>query len=229
LSAQISDQELSRAADVPAEWAAAKDASAAQASAPRPWRWSVTVKPFFWPDAAQAELKALPKCGDYKLEPSDGVFEAAVAALNAIGVDAFSTLHLRRGDALADCDTSVAKVAEYMRCDFTQRSQEGVKLPNAAWDAPGDEALVVFTDETDPAYLQEVIAELSKIPRWGGGVTHGDAVVAAQLSSEDQRDNYLVYAIAREVMRSASNTYAMDRATCGNCVSGGPGGADDDE
>ena len=109
-----------------------------------------------------------------------------------------------------------------MRCDFTQRSQEGVKLPNAAWDAPGDEALVVFTDETDPAYLQEVrrapsaacmpthpqlapahlrpslcasppapvcspappqvIAELSKIPRWGGGVTHGDAVVAAQLS-----------------------------------------------
>lgn len=47
--------------------------------------------------------------------------------------------------------------------------------------------------------------------------------------SEDQRDNYLVYAIAREVMRSASNTYAMDRATCGICVSGGPGGADDDE
>ena len=34
-----------------------------------------------------------------------------MAALNAIGVDAFSTLHLRRGDALAECDTSVAKVA----------------------------------------------------------------------------------------------------------------------
>ena len=71
LSAQISDQELSRAADVPGEWAAAKDASAAQASAPRPWRWSVTVKPFFWPDAAQTELKALPKCGDCKAAGSN--------------------------------------------------------------------------------------------------------------------------------------------------------------
>ncbi len=37
-----------------------------------------------------------------------------MAALNAIGVDAFSTLHLRRGDALADCDTSVAKAAHLL-------------------------------------------------------------------------------------------------------------------
>ena len=61
------------------------------------------------------------------------------------------------------------------------------------------------------AYLQELVAALSKAPRWGGGVLHADPLVANQLSAADRDDNFLVYAVACDVMSTATYQYAVDR------------------
>ena len=58
-------------------------------------------------------------------------------------------------------------------------------------------------------YLEQVVAALSELPRWGGGVSHGDPVVAKQLNQDDQRDNFLVYAVASELMKAAQHKYEM--------------------
>ena len=53
--------------------------------------------------------------------------------------------------------------------------------------APRRAALLVFTDETDAAYITAVVRALAALPRWGGGVWHGDPLVAAQLGEQDQQ------------------------------------------
>lgn len=85
---------------------------------------------------------------------------------------------------------------------------------------------------TDPAplrvaqeYLHELMHALSKAPRWGGGVVHADPLVVNQLSAGDQDDNFLVYAVASEVMRQATYHYTIDR--CDKralCEADDPGG-----
>ena len=46
--------------------------------------------------------------------------------------------------------------------------------------------LVLFTDETDAAYISELTAELAKLPQWRAGVVHGDSVIESLLDASDR-------------------------------------------
>jgi hypothetical protein len=167
-----------------------------------PWRWSIDTGLFGLMREDRKRMAAI-DCSDRPWGASELVLSKMKKARHGLtGSDSgpFSTLHLRRGDVVDQCDTSVASVVRYMKCSWK-------KTPS--WSEPGNERLVVFTDETDEAYLQQVVAALSELPRWGGGVLHGDPVVAKQLNQDDQSDNFLVYAVASELMKAAQHKYEM--------------------
>ena len=140
---------------------------------------------------------------------SDRVARHAMEVLDSLGVelDDLYTLHLRRGDVVAEegrCGTSVAAVKEFMsKCDVLSRS------------ASTTEALVFFTDETNTSYLEALAGALS-LPRWGGRVFHGDKAVLDVLSDADKEDNYYVYAVASAVMSRSQRQWAI-RATRNEC------------
>ena len=95
-----------------------------------------------------------------------------------------------------------------------------MRCSHSDWNVSTQQKLVFFTDETDPAYLEALTSGLAALPRWGGGVVHGDAEVARQLSPEERADNYLVYAVASLLMSDAEELYAMER--CKATVQCGP-------
>ena len=110
-------------------------------------------------------------------------------------------LHIRRGDTVNKCDTSIGAVLKYMRC------------PGARFNVTTNHKLVFFTDETSPSYINAVPTTLSSLPRWGGGVVHGDQIVREHMNPEDRGDNYLVYAAASLLMSHADELYSMERCS----------------
>ena len=84
-----------------------------------------------------------------------------------------------------------------------------MSCPRFAAETPSSDRLVVFTDETDEAYLRRLVEALKRLPRWGGGVWHGDPLIAKQLSKEDAADNYLIYSIASMVMGGARDVFEI--------------------
>ncbi len=110
-----------------------------------------------------------------------------------------NVLHVRRRDTKDKCDTTVHAVLEYMRC------------PASRWNESTYDKLVLFTDETSPNYLNALTYALSELPRWGGGVVHGDRSIVQELGPEDQTDNFLVYSVASLLMSQADELYAMER------------------
>ena len=117
-------------------------------------------------------------------------------------------LHIRRGDTVNKCDTSIGAVLKYMRC------------PGARFNVTTNHKLVFFTDETSPSYIDAVQRTLSSLPRWGGGIVHGDEMVRELLDGSDRADNYLVYSVASLLMSRADQFFAMERCggkqDCGN-------------
>ena len=69
-----------------------------------------------------------------------------------------------------------------------------MRCSHSDWNVSTQQKLLFFTDETDPAYLEALTSGLAALPRWGGGVIHGDPEVVKHLDDEDKTDNYLVYA-----------------------------------
>ena len=108
-------------------------------------------------------------------------------------------LHVRRSDTKLQCDTTVEAVLKYMRCPATRSNEKA------------NHKLIFFTDETSPNYIKLLTKKLEALPRWGGGVIHGDAHIIRHLQPEDQGDNYLVYAVASLLMSHADELYEMER------------------
>jgi hypothetical protein len=140
---------------------------------------------------------------EWSLPPSTFVQEFACAARDALGTtpDTMHAVHVRRTDTANRCNTSVAAVVEHVKgCDATWNTPD-------PWDA----TLVLFTDETEQAYLDELVAALSELPRWGGRVRHGDSAIIEQLSEQDKTDNFLVYSVAADLMATSSRYFEMHR------------------
>ena len=110
-------------------------------------------------------------------------------------------LHVRRSDTVNRCDTRVDSVMHYMRC------------PAARANETANHTLLIFTDETDHGYINSLRMNLATLPRWGGGVVHGDALVMAELGEEYRTDNYLVYSVASLLMSRADQFFAMERCS----------------
>ena len=140
---------------------------------------------------------------EWSLPPSTFVRELACAIRDALGAttDTMHAVHVRRTDPANRCNTSVAAVVEHIKgCD-------------AAWNAPDPwgATLVLFTDETEQVYLDELVAALSELPRWGGRVRHGDRVIMEQLSEQDRADSFLVYSVAADLMATSSRYFELHR------------------
>jgi hypothetical protein len=121
-------------------------------------------------------------------------------------------LHVKRSASDAKpgsyCDNPVKAVKEYMSC------------PAAGGTKAANHTLLVFTDDSNKGYVNGLLTGLGKLPRWGGGIVHGDEMVRELLDGPDRADNYLVYSVASLLMSHADQFFAMERCggkqDCGN-------------
>ena len=130
-----------------------------------------------------------------------GVAETARRALGVAPASLY-TLHVRRSDTTPDCNTSVVSVVEHMRCSDRTWSEPG----------SGSDVLVVFTDETDPHYIDVLTTSLGHLPRWAGRVRHGDAIVRSVMANgADRGDNYLLYMVESLMAWGAVRSFELRR------------------
>ena len=95
-----------------------------QSSKPPPALLALPTLPVFgrsfWLPADSQALNGIHGCGKTTIRTSDGVLSAAERTRRALGLTdggaSLATLHLRRGDAMGACDTSVDAVVRYMKC-----------------------------------------------------------------------------------------------------------------
>ena len=132
------------------------------------------------------------------------VADLAATARRALGVapQSLYTLHVRRSDTMPACNTSVVSVVEHMRCS------------DRGWSKPGSggDVLLVFTDETDPHYIEMLTTSLGHLPRWAGRVRHGDAIVRSVMANDaDRGDNYLLYMVESLLAWGAARSFELRR------------------
>ena len=187
------------------------------ASLPGPFVWHIDENYYRWftqlpPLGCDGDQAILPDSeekehpmnwAEWSMPPSTVVQELACDTRDALGTtpDTQHSLHVRRDDTVYRCNTTVAAVVEHIKaCDATWSTPD-------PWDA----VLVLFTDETDQGYLNELMAALSELPRWGGRVRHGDKAIAEQLSEQDKADNYRVYSVAADLMATSARYFELHR------------------
>ena len=147
-------------------------------------------------------------CFGYKLGAAMGKCEKPKLHASKDPEKWLYVLHVRRSDTVYQCDTSLQAVMNYMRC------------PTARGTEAANHTLLLFTDERNQLYINSLLTSLAKLPRWGGGVVHGDKMVLELLDGPDRADNYLVYSVASLLMSRADQFFAMERCSgkqdCGN-------------
>jgi len=175
-----------------------RDAYARAANGSVPFRWDIHVDFWRW-----AHVPIIPpSCVRTLPSPSSSVLQVAMQVEAALGVtngSALFTLHVRRGDVKTQCNTSAPAVLEYMQCELGRSTESS------------HDTLVLLTDETDQTWLDQVVAKLSKLPRWAGRVKHGDPLIVTQLPADLRSDNYMAYAVASMLMARSVRHYAMHR------------------
>ena len=125
-------------------------------------------------------------CNSLRVRHSLSVEQLRDALLSRMALvgRSFVTLHLRRGEVKAECDTRLETVVRYVNCSKT-----------------GGLPLVVFTDERDTVYLHALLVELSVVLA-GAPVYHGDALLEPQIAR--YQDNFLMYTVAGAVQHQAT-------------------------
>ena len=97
-----------------------------------------------------------------------------------------------------------------------------MSCPEALAAEATNQTLIIFTDESDQGYIDSLLTGLATLPRWGGGVAHGDSIVREMLDGADRTDNYLVYSVGSLLMSRADQFFAMERCSgqqdCGNIL-----------
>jgi len=146
---------------------------------------------------------------------------------------AFNALHIRRGDkARGSCDTSLGRVLAEVnssshRLLSTSPPRGGTRSPMVGGAAAGGVSseveaevlpLVVFTDETDEAYLGQLFSALS---RMGVAARHGDRVLRrmwhdemTERATEVRYDNYALFLAATGVMAASSVEVHLCSRSC---------------
>ena len=73
----------------------------------------------------------------------------------------FLSVHLRRGDASDQCDSSIGHVIRWLQCSpFWSGPAESSRAKLASKLTRAHPELLLFTDETDPSYLRSLAREL---------------------------------------------------------------------
>lgn len=121
----------------------------------------------------------------------------------------FGNLHLRRGDAIKACNTSVAKVREYLECslgEFRPPTQEFI--------------LTLSTDETSTDYIQKIGKVIESL---GFVFVHLDALVRSVVQEEVNRstlsphhaNNFITFMATQGVSQKAQ--FHLERRREVNC------------
>ena len=166
------------------------------------------------------------RCRYVDSNPADTVLVLRERVLASIGVTPWSymTLHLRRGDATQDCDTSINRVASYLDCS----------IPTAGVLPEGPTYLLIFTDETSSAYLDHLKSTVEGVRRVDGvsrvlpvlgdalvtTVLH-DAIAAGELSVPT--DNYFNFEVGKAIQATSTLPMRQRRGfDCKDCYDGIP-------
>lgn len=100
-------------------------------------------------------------------------------------------LHLRRGDAIDDCDTSVERMEEYFQCSLDDTKSLGRNI-----------TLLMTSDEDDSEYREEIMSLINDDDRYGHvSILDADKMVKnimenaieSHLISKDMLNNYFVF------------------------------------
>jgi len=129
------------------------------------------------------EIRATPECNRMRIKTSE--LALGVARDLVRGLDHYCTIHIRRTDTMnAGCDNSPAKVRLLMNCELGQFNG----------DYP---AIILFTDDTDPEYLSEILLIFGEFAR---KVIHCDSAAKARFKEigihDIDTDNYLIYMVS---------------------------------
>lgn len=151
-------------------------------------------------------------CGDYvAIEASFEVKRAASSALQRLAPEAsnagkVATLHVRRGDTIKKCNTSVPAVLEYLRCarfDWHTRavdSQHFLKIRR----------LLLFTDETDTTYISTLLAAIeSEFASQQLKVSHADPALSE--AGTHATDNFFTFATAAHLIQTSGMQFGIHR------------------
>ena len=116
--------------------------------------------------------------------------DAFIAAHN---VTSHHTLHVRRGDSLAECESSIPTVVRYTSCML---ENEG--------SLNGTSDLILLTDEKDPEYLSGVLAALTDLFEGRRRVLHADAELEKLYrEGNDVVDNFALFNAALMLQETA--------------------------
>lgn len=142
-----------------------------------------------------------PPCGLVEVTASKPVTEACQKVMQSLHLDGtdYKTMHIRRGDAQGECDTSIDAVRAYAEKHVTP----GAKV-------------VFFTDETRADYLADLKGVLEKI---GVEAVHGDEAIRAAGGAARYNDNYFLMQVQGAVNGRCTGpidppTFRMDRQSC---------------
>mmetsp|Transcript_15976 Transcript_15976/g.50081 ORF Transcript_15976/g.50081 Transcript_15976/m.50081 type:complete len:384 (-) Transcript_15976:149-1300(-) len=129
--------------------------------------------------------------------------EIATAVLDSIGVKDIrdvAVLHIRRGDMLKACNTSIPFVFTYLSCSgFANVETRDV---------------ILLSDEVDTDYRDSVVDMITKMPRADGRtwkVYDGDALIlqkTREMHGAMADDNYVVYAAGAYMIGDAGHSFA---------------------
>ena len=143
-------------------------------------------------------------CSGYKLGHAMGKCEKS-----HVGKDQekwLYVLHVKRS-------ASDAKPGSYCNNNPVKAVKDYMSCPAAGGTKAANHTLLVFTDDSNKGYVNGLLTGLGKLPRWGGGVVHGDQMVRELLDGPDRADNYLVYSVASLLMSRADEFFAMERCS----------------
>lgn len=128
----------------------------------------------------------------------------------------YATLHIRRKDSQEACPTPLRRVLSYLNCS----------LPPLADDA--GMALLIFTDETDPVYIQALLDQIRRL-RGPSGVmpVHAEPLltrlVRDMLGASAATDNYLMFNIGLAVQQDSMLPMQLrGKNMCPRCFDGRP-------
>ena len=129
-------------------------------------------------------------------------------------------LHIRRGDAIDDCDTSVERMAEYFKCSLDDTGSLGRNI-----------TLLMTTDEDDSEYREEILSLINDNDRYPHvSILDSDKMVKSimtnavesHLISKDMLNNYFVFDVEHLLQDWSSSLMDFHlvrrRSMCTNCI-----------
>ena len=128
-----------------------------------------------------------------------------VALAHGIVEGSFVALHLRRGDAVAGCNTSIAAMIKVTNCAVHRLGLNHTR----------NFTVGIFTDEQDAQYRRSMRSALGKLPRVAQAFDGESALRDASVKAGD--DNYIRFAASVELRKRAVYTIQQRRGWCVQC------------